>query len=326
MQPRVDIRVQRDLGRPVNPSQWGVGAAAALLVGATWTALQLAPEASENARATVTPSDVSADVRDGFRADLWHLPADDLAGFVAIPEGTFTMGSHPGVDSLAFDVEWWGEGRVQGIVHLPTYYVARFEVTGAQYRAFVQASGHTVVDPAALRVSPDYPVTNVSWTDAVAYARWVDQVLRASSGVPEPLTRLLGEGWRVDLLDEAQWEKAARGTDARIFPWGSEPRADRAQFRTRSTARVGTFPCPECAYPISDLAGNVWEWTRSPYRAYPFTTSDDGADLGAEALWVMRGGSFGDPEQHIRAANRGGADPGARRPFIGFRIALVPGP
>jgi formylglycine-generating enzyme required for sulfatase activity len=314
-----------DIKRTVNQSQWGVGAAAALLVGATWAALQLAPEARDMDDGSVAFFDASADFRDGFRADLWHLPADDLAGFVAIPEGTFTMGSDPGVDPLAFDVEWWGEGRVQGIVHLATYYVARFEVTGAQYRAFVEATGHAVADRAALQVTPDHPVTNVSWTDAVAYTRWLDEALRASDAVPGPLAQLLEAGWRVDLLDEAQWEKAARGTDGRIFPWGSEPRADRAQFRTRATARVGTFPCPECAYPISDLAGNVWEWTRSPYQPYPFTTSDDAATLGAEALWVMRGGSFGDPEQHIRAANRGGADPGARRPFIGFRVALVRG-
>jgi Uncharacterized conserved protein len=72
------------------------------------------------------------------------------------------------------------------------------------------------------------------------------------------------------------------------------------------------------------MSGNVWEWTVSPYQPYPFTDEDDLETLRMDALWVMRGGSFGDPEQMIRAANRGGADPGARRPFIGFRVALVP--
>ena len=86
---------------------------------------------------------------------------------------------------------------------------------------------------------------------------------------------------------------------------------------------VGTIPCPECPFPVLDLSGNVWEWTRSPYRPYPFRSGIDDVDLAAEALWVMRGGSFGDPEQMIRAANRGAADPGARRPFLGFRVALV---
>ena len=70
------------------------------------------------------------------------------------------------------------------------------------------------------------------------------------------------------------------------------------------------------------MAGNVWEWTRSPYQPYPYDATDDREDFDAEALWVMRGGSFSDPAQLVRAANRGGADPGARRPFIGFRVVI----
>jgi len=93
---------------------------------------------------------------------------------------------------------------------------------------------------------------------------------------------------------------------------------------------VGSFPCPECPYGLSDMSGNVWELTRSPYRPYPYDPTPDSLDnldsldLDADALWVMRGGSYGDPDQNIRAAIRGGADPGARRPFIGFRVVLTP--
>jgi formylglycine-generating enzyme required for sulfatase activity len=71
------------------------------------------------------------------------------------------------------------------------------------------------------------------------------------------------------------------------------------------------------------MSGNVWEWTRSPYQPYPYDESDDREGLDAEALWVMRGGAFNDGPQNVRAAVRGGADPGARRPFIGFRVVLT---
>ena len=220
-------------------------------------------------------------------------------------------------------MEWWGNGRVQGLVELPTYYLARTEVTVAQYAAFVLSSGHPLSAAQTLEGPLDHPVTFVSWPDAVAYARWLDGALKDEVPGDPALARLLADGWRVSLPSEAEWEKAARGADARIYPWGSEPRRDRANYRGRGTASVGSLPCPECPYPLSDMAGNVWEWTRSPYRAYPFLDSPQTIELASEALWVMRGGSFGDPEQFVRAANRGGADPGARRPFIGFRVALV---
>jgi formylglycine-generating enzyme required for sulfatase activity len=70
------------------------------------------------------------------------------------------------------------------------------------------------------------------------------------------------------------------------------------------------------------MSGNVWEMTRSPYQPYPYDSSDDRDDLQAESLWVMRGGSFSEAEQNIRAAIRGGIDPGARRPDIGFRLVI----
>jgi formylglycine-generating enzyme required for sulfatase activity len=72
------------------------------------------------------------------------------------------------------------------------------------------------------------------------------------------------------------------------------------------------------------MSGNVWELTRSPYRPYPYDPGTEAVDLDADALWVMRGGSYADPARNIRAAIRGGADPGARRPFIGFRVVLTP--
>ena len=143
----------------------------------------------------------------------------------------------------------------------------------------------------------------------------------AAGAFPDEIS--LADGWHVTLPSEAQWEKAARGTDGRIFPWGNEPRRDRANYGGAGAIRVGSFPCPECPFPLSDMSGNLWELTRSPYRPYPYHPRIDDVDLDADALWVMRGGSYGDPDQNIRAAVRGGVDPGARRPFIGFRVVLT---
>jgi formylglycine-generating enzyme required for sulfatase activity len=70
------------------------------------------------------------------------------------------------------------------------------------------------------------------------------------------------------------------------------------------------------------MSGNVWEWTSSPYQPYPYDPGNDRANLDADALWVMRGGSFDDAARLVRTTTRGAADPGARRPFIGFRVVI----
>ena len=85
---------------------------------------------------------------------------------------------------------------------------------------------------------------------------------------------------------------------------------------------AGSLACPECANGLYDMAGNVWEWTRSPLQPSPYDESNDRANLDADALWVMRGGGFADPPQLVRVTTRGAAEPGARRPFIGFRVAI----
>ena len=310
----------------------GVVIAAVVLVALSWLALAVAPDpeaegatgdADGSGPRVSLPSELA-----GFRPGTAWLPDDPMLGFEEIPGGPFAMGSDPGRDSLSFNVEWWGEGRVQGQPDIPTFYLGRFEVTVAQYGAFVNASGHPVLDARAVQAPPGHPVTWVAWTDALAYAEWLDGELRrrADAGALDPtVAGLLRDGWRVTLPTEAQWEKAARGVDGRIYPWGDTPEPDFANYRARGTAPVGSFDCPPCVHGLADMSGNVWEWTISPYQPYPFTDADDAETMRSEALWVMRGGSFGDPEQMIRAANRGGADPGARRPFIGFRVALVPG-
>jgi len=290
---------------------------------AVWMSIQ--SDSSESARNTARSSRMTASLGDlpGFRSDAWYLPDDELLGFVEVPAGPFLMGSDPAIDALAFDNEWWPGARPQVTLDIPTFYIGRYEVTVAQFTTFVEETGYRV-DDEALGRAPDHPVGYVSWTDALAYAHWLETALEAWPEIPPELRRLLDDGWRISLPSEAEWEKAARGSDGRVYPWGDEPRQDRANYGGRSTTPVGSFQCSECPFGLLDMSGNVWEVTRSPYQAYPYDESDDREGLEADALWVMRGGGFNDPERNIRAAIRGGADPGVRRPFIGFRLVISP--
>ena len=305
---------------PPRPSNLGVPLAALTIVGAVWLALGLSPSAPAESKSDTQGPTVAGELL-GFRSDAWYLPDGELLGFVEIPAGAFVMGSDPAVDASAFDLERWSNTSAQGTVTLPTFYMGRFEVTVAQFSVFVGATGHRL-DPQALQAPPDHPASLVSWPDAVAYALWLDTALRGSSTTPPLLAALLRDGWRVSLPTEAEWEKAARGTDGRVYPWGNDPNPDHANYGGRGTTPVGSYQCPACVFALSDMSGNVWEWTRSPYQPYPYDATDDSDNLEADALWVIRGGSFGDPEGFVRAANRGRADPGARRPFIGFRVSI----
>ena len=308
------------------PSTSRVGRAmlAVLILGvAAWMYSQGPTSTSPAEAGTTPPPGAMPSDLPGFRPDTWFLPDDDLLGFVEIPAGPFLMGSNPATDAQAFENERWSGASLQGTLDLPTFYLGRYEVTVAQFAAFVDATGFSASEQ-TLQAPPNHPVSAVSWPDALAYCRWLDATLRASPQTPPTLHRLLRDGWRVTLPTEAEWEKAARGTDGRVYPWGNEPRRDRANYRGQGTTPVGSFPCPECPFGLVDMSGNVWEWTGSPYQPYPFDPADDREGLDANALWVMRGGSFTDPERNIRAAIRGGGDPGARRPFMGFRVAISP--
>ena len=255
----------------------------------------------------------------GLALEVRQDSAPAMPEFVEIPAGPFIMGADPAVDSRAFDNEKWSASASEGTVDVPAFYMARHEVTVAQYAAFVNAT-RAPVDANALAGQPTHPVTFVTWPNALAYGRWLESVIAKAPGAAGDRVRA---GWRVTLPTEAQWEKAARGTDRRAYPWGNQPRRDRANYEGTGTTPVGQFACPECAYGLSDMSGNVWEWTSSPYQPYPYDPSDDRANLDADALWVMRGGHYADPARQVRTSTRGAADPGARRAFIGFRVALV---
>jgi formylglycine-generating enzyme required for sulfatase activity len=261
-------------------------------------------------------------IRMGYAAEPGNLKvasiSEDKVDFVEIPAGTFTMGAERSRDPLAYDNE-----RPEHTIDVPAFFIARHEVTVGEFKKFAHA-GKWAIDQRALAGGDDHPVTFVSWTDALAYCRWLEATLKASASTPPRIAQALREGWRVTLPTEAEWEKAARGTDRRRFPWGDEPRRDRANFGSGATVPAGTMACPECAHGLSDMAGNVWEWTRSPLQPYPYDPADDRSNLDADALWVIRGGGFADAPQLVRTTIRTAAEPGARRPFIGFRVVIFP--
>ncbi|MGD2178679.1 MAG: SUMF1/EgtB/PvdO family nonheme iron enzyme, partial [Anaerolineae bacterium] len=217
-----------------------------------------------------------------FGQDAWYLPDEPLLGFVKIPEGPFLM----------------GEGDDQHGTPLPTYYTARYPVTVAQFRAFVESSGYEPRDQDSLRGVDNHPVVRVTWYDALEYGNWLTERLRAWEGTPEPLATLLRqEGWIVTLPSEAEWEKAARGPDGREFPWGNEADPNQANYGDTgidTTSAVGCFPGGASPYGVEDLSGNVWEWTRSRYEGYPYDPEDGRENLegGRDAPRVLRGGAF----------------------------------
>jgi formylglycine-generating enzyme required for sulfatase activity len=241
--------------------------------------------------------DALADVGDPrFRAAAWYLPDELLLGFVEIPAGPFLMGSDDERDL------WLLKASPQHKATLPTYYMARYPVTVVQFRTFVEASGYAWESRNSPQGAAHHPVVYVSWHDALAYCNWLTARLREWSGTPEPLATLLRtEDWRVILPSEAEWEKAARGTDGRAYPWGNEPDPNLANCTNtgiNTTSAVGCFPHGASPYGMEELSGNVWEWTRSLVCDYPYflkrvaRSKREDLQASAEESRVLRGGAF----------------------------------
>ena len=248
-----------------------------------------------------------------FDPDWYCLPKDEGLGFVRIPEGEFRMGSDPKIDKDAAEDEF-----KQHKVFLKEFYMARYPVTVAQYSAFVKESGYRPEAGVRAIDLQNHPVRYVTWFDAIKYCEWLDGELKKRPDTPQGLRDLLAQGWKVTLPSEAEWEKAARGTDGRLYPWDlpfDSNRANTAETGIGDTSAVGSFPLGASPYQILDMSGNVWEWTRSlwgkefnkPEFDYPYTKRlEEREDLKADEniLRVLRGGSFSDNHRFARCAFR----------------------
>jgi formylglycine-generating enzyme required for sulfatase activity len=289
--------------------------------------LQVMRDPAHPAKERASAGDALAQLGDPrFGADAWYLPNEDLLGFVEIPKGPFTMGTRkediPGLlERFGGKRDWYEHETPQHTVDLPTYYIARYPVTAAQFRAFVEGSGHEPGDSDSLRGIDDHPVVWISWHEAQAYCDWLTERLRAWKGTPEPLASLLREeNWQIMLPSEAQWEKAARGTEPRQFPWGDKQDSERANYDATgigATNAVGCFPHGASPYEVEELNGNVWEWTRTQWQN---DYEDYQPDLGVDDRAVLRGGAFYTDGRFVRCAFRYHVGPHGRGNYFGFRV------
>jgi len=257
-----------------------------------------------------------------FRPDAFYLPDEPLLGFIHIPAGQFTMGSDPEKDKEAMDSE-----QPQHEVDLGEYYIARYPVTVAQFKAFVESGKYELRFPDCLRGRPNHPVVNVTWYDALAYCDWLTTQLPNLPNMPAEQRW----GWRATLPSEAEWEWAARGMDGRIYPWGDKFDIERANIGDTSiggTSAVGCFPAGASPAGLLDASGNVWEWTRSCFESYPYLQK--GADKNSRErftsdcidTFTLRGGSFNLDKWFARCAFRFKFKSTYKENNIGFRISL----
>jgi formylglycine-generating enzyme required for sulfatase activity len=249
-----------------------------------------------------------------FHEDTWYLPKEPLLGFVEVPGGACVI----------------GEGSERNEVSLPPYFISRYPVNVAQFRAFAESTGGKRAKGISEPRTGNHPVVDVTWYDAQNYCRWLEHTLRGWQPTPEPLAKLLRhEGWSITLPSEVEWEKAARGTDGRKYPWGESPSPNRANYVDAGiggTTPVGCFPSGASPYGVEDLAGNVCEWTRSRRigYAYDLEGSREVLEAGSNVSRVIRGCAFFDGAEDLRCTFRFSLGPKFRTHFIGFRLVVTP--
>ncbi len=227
---------------------------------------------------------------------------------VQVPEGPFIMGSSE-EDILwavkkfhSESLDWYRDETPAHSVTLPTFQIDKYEVTFRDYAVYMEATGKP--PPREFENSrlnhPRQPVVSVSWQDAKDYCRWAKKRLPT----------------------EAEWEKAARGTDKWHYPWGNEADALNTNIRGkgdsyRNTSPGGKFPEGASPYGVMDMSGNVWEWTENWYQPHP--DNEHSNDFYGEKFKVIKGGSWNSNLDLARPAVRGKAFPDQKKNYIGFR-------
>jgi formylglycine-generating enzyme required for sulfatase activity len=230
----------------------------------------------------------------------------DPVPMVLIPEGPFLMGSRNG--------QGRDDERPQRTVHVQAFEIDSVEVTNARFLAFVEATGHhlppnpygagTLTSATGIE---ELPVVQVNWHDAADYCQWAGKRLPT----------------------EAEWEKAARGTDGRLYPWGNDsPTVQRANYERewddgKALRPVGTLPDGRSPYGVHDLSGNAREWVQDWYAPDYYGQAPDRNPGGPEkgVLKVIRGGSWHSPLADITATARGRGGFALRTHGTGFRCA-----
>jgi formylglycine-generating enzyme required for sulfatase activity len=231
------------------------------------------------------------------------------------------MGSDETRDSQASDNE-----TPQHQVELPAFLMARFPVTVAQFRR----SGIRPSDEDGLNAPDTRPMTSVSLDEMFAYCAWLDRELRSRTNLPDTIRRALARG-KVTLPSEAEWEKAARGNDGRIYPWGDQwkpENANASETGIGSTSAVGCFRLGRSPFDCEDMTGNVFEWTRSHYGSYPYPAKlkerAQRETASGDDPRVVRGDCFLYDQGGARAAYRLIFHPAVRGSYIGFRVVVSP--
>ncbi|MBC8100253.1 MAG: SUMF1/EgtB/PvdO family nonheme iron enzyme [Armatimonadetes bacterium] len=237
--------------------------------------------------------------------------------WVQIPAGAFTFGIPMDAHTMQHLHADHPE-LPQETLTLPTFYLSRYPVTVAQYAVFVRETARG--KPASLehlRKYGTYPVGNITWHDAIAFCEWLSKKLDAVIRLPT----------------EAEWEKAARGTDARLYPYGNAFDPDRANTRESgigSATPVGAFPSGASPYGVLDLGGNVWEWCRNKWisrqlklgqaRLPLYTEAEDTSATGI-GLRVICGGCYTTSERLSRTSAHYLRAADYRVEVQGFRLA-----
>ncbi|WP_298819277.1 formylglycine-generating enzyme family protein [Chloroflexus sp.] len=259
-----------------------------------------------------------------------------LPVIVLIPGQTFLMGT-PARETSALARRYGGtresyhEETPQHEVTVPAFAIAQTPLSAALYACAVAAGA---VPPPPIWRGPqppphlsDLPVTDITWHEARAFCAWLNRqpdlalCLVDSNGQPLPPPSHL----HFRLPAEAEWELAARGIDGRRFPWGDTFSPELANTRESGRAAPnppGVYRNGRSPFGIEDMAGNVWEWTSSLDRPYPYRADDGREDPAAPGRRILRGGCYANPQGYARCACRFRLQPTMRNQFLGMRLAL----